>query len=116
MGEAYKDLVALLQGRDYFVLTTNVDHQFQRAGIEKERLFYTQGDYGLFQCSVPCHQETYDNKDMVERMVCEQKDMRVPSEFVPRCPRCGEPLVPHLRCDDTFVEDAGWHAAAERYD
>ena len=116
VGEAYKDLAALLQGRDYFVLTTNVDHQFQRAGIEKERLFYTQGDYGLFQCSVPCHQETYDNKDMVEAMVREQKDMRVPSELVPRCPRCGEPLVPHLRCDDTFVEDAGWHAATERYD
>lgn len=86
VGEAYKDLAALLQGRDYFVLTTNVDHQFQRAGIEKERLFYTQGDYGLFQCSVPCHQETYDNKDMVEAMVREQKDMRVPSELVPRCP------------------------------
>lgn len=94
VGEAYKDLAALLQGRDYFVLTTNVDHQFQRAGIEKERLFYTQGDYGLFQCSVPCHQETYDNKDMVERMVREQKDMRVPSGLVPRCSRCGEPLFP----------------------
>lgn len=116
VGEAYRDLVALLQGRDYFVLTTNVDHQFQRAGIEKERLFYTQGDYGLFQCSAPCHKETYDNRDMVEAMVKEQKDMRIPSALIPRCPHCGEPLVPNLRSDDTFVEDRGWHAAQKRYE
>ena len=116
VGKAYQDLVALLQGRDYFVLTTNVDHQFQRAGIDEARLFYTQGDYGLFQCSVPCHQETYDNKDMVEAMVREQKHQRIPSDLLPRCPRCGEPLVPNLRSGDSFVEDAGWHAAAERYD
>lgn len=116
VGKAYEDLAAVLQGRDYFVLTTNADHQFQRAGIEKAGLFYMQGDYGLFQCSRPCHQETYDNRDMVERMVREQKDMRVPSELLPRCPRCGEPLVPNLRIDDSFVEDEGWHAAQKRYE
>ena len=116
VGQPYLDLVQMLQGRDYFVLTTNVDHQFQRAGIDRDRLFYTQGDYGLFQCSKPCHQKTYDNEDLVRRMVAEQRDLRVPTELVPRCPRCGEPMVPNLRSDDTFVEDEGWHAAARCYD
>lgn len=92
---------------DYFVLTTNVDHQFQRAGFDKERLFYTQGDYGLWQCSVPCHQKTYDNEEIVQRMVNEQQDMRVPSELIPRCPKCGRPMTMNLRCDGSFVQDEG---------
>ena len=116
VGQPYLDLTHVLDGRDYFVLTTNVDHQFQRAGIDRDRLFYTQGDYGLFQCSRPCHQKTYDNEEQVRRMAERQRDLRIPSELVPRCPRCGEPMVPNLRCDDTFVEDEGWHAAAKRYD
>ena len=114
-GEAYRNLLRLVQGKDYFVLTTNVDHQFQKAGFAKERLFYTPGDYGLFQCSVPCHKKTYDNYEIVKLMVETQQDMRIPSELVPKCPVCGEPMSMNLRCDDTFVEDAGWHAAAERY-
>ena len=105
-------LLALVGERDCFVLTTNVDHQFQLAGFDKKRLFYTQGDYGLWQCSLPCHQETYDNEETVRRMAAEQRDMRVPSELVPRCPRCGRPMTMNLRCDGTFVEDEGWHAAA----
>lgn len=112
----YADLLTLVKEKDYFVLTTNVDHQFQRAGFEKERLFYTQGDYGLFQCSAPCCQKTYDNEDVVRQMVEQQKDMRVPSELVPHCPICGKPMTMNLRCDDTFVEDEGWHRAAERYE
>ena len=116
VGQPYLDLLDMLRGREYFVLTTNVDHQFQRAGIDRDRLFYTQGDYGLLQCSTPCHQETYDNEELVRQMAERQRDLRVPSELVPRCPRCGEPMVPNLRCDDTFVEDEGWHAAAKRYD
>ena len=111
----YAALLDLLEGRDYFVITTNVDHCFQRFGFDKSRLFYTQGDYGLWQCSGPCHPYTYDNKNAVHRMVAEQKDMRIPSDLVPRCPICGEPMVMNLRCDNTFVEDAGWHRAAERY-
>lgn len=110
----YDELLALVAGRDYFVLTTNVDHQFQLAGFEKERLFYTQGDYGLWQCSAPCHQETYGNEETVRRMVAEQRDMKVPSELVPRCPKCGRPMTMNLRCDDTFVQDEGWHRAAAR--
>ena len=111
----YDGLLRLVRDRDYFVLTTNVDHQFQLAGFDKKRLFYTQGDYGLWQCSKPCHQETYDNEEIVRRMFTEQKDMRVPSELVPYCPKCGRPMAMNLRCDDTFVQDAGWYAAAERY-
>ena len=111
----YAKLLRLLDGRDFFTITTNVDHQFQRAGIPKEQLFYTQGDYGLWQCSVPCHDKTYDNYDVVKRMIDEQRDMSVPSELVPHCPKCGEPMSMNLRADDTFVEDEGWHAAAERY-
>ncbi len=112
----YDALLALVRDKDYFVITTNVDHCFQKAGFDRGRLFYTQGDYGLFQCSRPCRQETFDNEDVIRRMVEEQRDMRVPSELVPVCPHCGRPMTMNLRSDDKFVEDAGWHAAAGRYE
>ena len=96
-GKPYADLLELVRGRNYFVLTTNVDHQFQLAGFDKARLFYTQGDYGLWQCSEPCHQATYDNEAVVRRMIAEQEDMRVPSELIPRCPKCGKPMTMNLR-------------------
>lgn len=115
-GKPYADLLALVSDRNYFVLTTNVDHQFQLAGFDQARLFYTQGDYGLWQCSKPCHQATYDNEAAVRWMIAEQADMRVPSELIPRCPRCGRPMTMNLRCDDTFVQDEGWYAAARRYE
>ncbi|MCD8011892.1 MAG: Sir2 silent information regulator family NAD-dependent deacetylase [Lachnospiraceae bacterium] len=115
IGKPYTDLLELVKDKDYFVLTTNVDHQFQLAGFDKKRLFYTQGDYGLWQCSKPCHDRTYDNEEAVRQMVKEQKDMKIPPELVPRCPICGAPMNVNLRCDDTFVEDEGWHLAAERY-
>lgn len=113
--DTYEKLLRLLEGKEYFVLTTNVDHRFQLAGFPKERLFYTQGDYGLWQCSVPCHAGTYDNYETVKRMMEEQRDMRAPSELVPRCPRCGAEMSMNLRADNTFVEDVGWHDAARRY-
>ena len=113
--DTYAKLLHLLDGKDFFVITTNVDHQFQRAGFPKGRLYYTQGDYGLWQCSEPCHDKTYDNFETVKRMIEEQRDMRVASELVPHCPVCGKPMTTNLRADDTFVEDAGWHAAASRY-
>ena len=112
----YDNLLKLVEGKDYFVLTTNVDHQFQLAGFDKKRLFYTQGDYGLWQCSEPCHQRTYDNEEIVRRMWAEQRDMKIPSELAPRCPVCGKPMIMNLRCDDTFVQDDGWYAAAQRYE
>lgn len=111
----YRVLLSLVKNKDYFVLTTNVDHQFQKAGFDKQRLFYTQGDYGLWQCSKACHNKTYDNESSVRRMVEQQQDMKIPSELIPHCPVCGAPMIMNLRCDDTFVQDEGWYAAAERY-
>lgn len=112
----YDELLKLVHDKDYFVLTTNVDHQFQLAGFDKERLFYTQGDYGLWQCSQPCCQKTWDNEETVRRMVAEQREMRVPMELVPHCPVCGRPMTMNLRCDSTFVQDEGWYAAYSRYE
>lgn len=112
----YANLLKVVKDRNYFVITTNVDHQFQMAGFDKERLFYTQGDYGLWQCSKPCHDSTYDNEQQVRKMVAEQNDMKIPSRLVPCCPVCGAPMTMNLRCDDTFVEDDGWHKAYERYE
>lgn len=112
----YSDLLQLVRDKDYFVITTNVDHCFQKAGFDKKRLFYTQGDYGLFQCSAPCCQETFDNEAAVREMAERQENMKVPAELLPVCPHCGSPMAMNLRSDDTFVEDEGWHRAAERYE
>ncbi len=111
----YEELFELVKDKDYFVLTTNVDHCFQKAGFDKKRLFYTQGDYGLFQCSEPCCQETFENEEIISQMMEQQKDMKIPTELIPRCPHCGKPLTMNLRSDDKFVEDEGWHQAAEHY-
>ncbi len=129
----YDDLFQLVKDKDYFVITTNVDHCFQKVGFDKKRLFYTQGDYGLFQCSEPCHSKTYDNEEIILAMVLLQgweidenndlilpeggtADIKVPSELLPTCPVCGKPMTMNLRSDNRFVEDEGWHLAAERYE
>ena len=112
----YENLLQLVQDKDYFVITTNVDHCFQKAGFDKMRLFYTQGDYGLFQCSEPCCQETFDNESVIRQMIERQENMKIPTELLPTCPHCGKPMTMNLRCDDTFVEDDGWRRAAERYE
>ena len=128
----YENLLNLVKNKDYFVITTNVDHCFQRSGFDKERLFYMQGDYGLWQCSEPCHKETYDNEEIIKKMVLSQgfqiKDgelqepedgeikLTVPTGLIPYCPHCGKPMSMNLRSDQTFVEDDGWHQAAERYE
>lgn len=131
--DVYQKLYELVKEKDYFVLTTNVDHCFQKTGFDKHRLFYTQGDYGLFQCSKPCHADTYDNEEIIRKMVEAQgyqigedgilnlpeqgsPKMKIPSELVPYCPKCGAPMSMNLRADDTFVEDEGWHRASERYE
>ncbi|MBO5057439.1 MAG: Sir2 silent information regulator family NAD-dependent deacetylase [Lachnospiraceae bacterium] len=116
IGKPYADLLEIVQDKDYFILTTNVDHQFQIAGFDKKRLFYTQGDYGLLQCSKACHDKTYDNEDVVRRMLAEQKNLKIPSELIPKCHLCGAPMTMNLRCDHFFVQDEGWYAAASRYE
>ena len=130
--DVYGNLKKIVEGKDYFVLTTNVDHQFQRAGFEKERLFYTQGDYGLFQSSCPTVAKTYDNQEIVEKMLeaqgfvrnnegifqlSEDKTLKmsIPTELIPICPDDGLPMAMNLRADENFVEDAGWKMAAKRY-
>lgn len=128
----HKKLLELLNGKDYFVLTTNVDHLFQKAGFDKHRLFYSQGDFGLWQCMDGCKSKTYDNEEQVRKMVEAQsfeitpdgelvlpKDTTaktsIPTELIPYCPECGKPLTMNLRSDDTFVQDKGWDMAAQRY-
>ena len=112
----YNNILSLVRNKDYFVLTTNVDHCFQKAGFDKERLFYTQGDYGLFQCSEPCHQKTYDNEKQIRAMWEFRDEMKISSELVPHCPVCGKPMSMNLRADDTFVTDEGWSKAANQYE
>ena len=116
VGKPYSDLLKAVSDKDYFVLTTNVDHRFQLAGFDKKRLFYTQGDYGLWQCSEPCCNETFDNENAVRTMVKEQCNMKIPDELIPICPHCNKPMAMNLRCDDSFVQDEGWYTAAERYE
>lgn len=111
----YKTLFDIVKEKDYFVLTTNVDYQFQKAGFEENRIFATQGDYGRIQCMKSCHPKTYDAIEMFEQMNKTRKDCLIPSYMVPRCPVCGEPMVMNLRCDQFFVEDEAWHEAAEHY-
>lgn len=115
-GKPYMDLLNIVKDKDYFVLTTNVDHQFQLAGFDKKRLFYTQGDYGLWQCSRACHDKTYDNEETVRLMIKTQKNMKIPSDLIPKCPVCGAPMTMNLRCDNSFVQDKGWYSAASRYE
>lgn len=115
-GKPYMDLLNIVKNKDYFVLTTNVDHQFQLAGFDKKRLFYTQGDYGLWQCSRACHDKTYDNEETVRLMIKTQKNMKIPSDLIPKCPVCGAPMTMNLRCDNSFVQDKGWYSAASRYE
>lgn len=115
-GKPYMDLLNIVKDKDCFVLTTNVDHQFQLAGFDKKRLFYTQGDYGLWQCSRACHDKTYDNEETVRLMIKTQKNMKIPSDLIPKCPVCGAPMTMNLRCDNSFVQDNGWYSAASRYE
>ena len=133
--DTYERLYNLVKDKDYFVITTNVDHCFQRSGFDKKRLFYTQGDYGLLQSFNPhgaSAHKTYENEEIMRKMLLAQGfeigenneliipegreiSMRIPTELIPYCPNDGEPMTMNLRSDDKFVEDEGWHQAAERY-
>ncbi len=115
VNKLYSKLFELVKNKNYFVITINVDHQFQLAGFDKNNLFYMQGDYGLFQCGIPCHSKTYDNKEIVIKMLHQQKDMKIPNSLIPKCPVCGNEMSMNLRTDSTFVEDEGWHLQAKAY-
>ncbi len=112
----YRELYELVSGKEHFVLTTNVDHQFWKAGFDDNNIFATQGDYGLIQCRKGCHKKTYDATELFLQMNRERKDCRIPASLVPRCPVCGGPMAMNLRCDPYFVEDEHWNEAAGRYD
>ena len=128
----YQKLLNIVKDKNYFVITTNVDHQFQKAGFDKKRLFYTQGDYGLFQSVNKDNKKTYDNEDIVYKMlesqgfeknekgiydILDEKkiSMSIPTELIPICPDDGSNMTLNLRADDNFVEDEGWHQASIRY-
>ncbi len=113
--ELYLKLMELAFSKDYFIITTNVEGQFAKAGVEKSRFFEVQGNYGWFQCANACHDKLYDNERIVEQMLSETKDCRIPSSLVPKCPVCGGDMEVNLRKDNYFVQDSNWHKAQDNY-
>lgn len=111
----YKNVFRLVESKNYFVLTTNVDHQFFLSGFDEKNVFATQGDYGLIQCQRGCHPKTYDAVKMFRQMDQARKNCMVPSYMVPKCPVCGGPMEMNLRCDQNFVEDEEWHKGEQRF-
>lgn len=112
----YRKLFQLVKDKDYFVITTNVDSQFMKAGFNQQRFFEVQGNYGEFQCSVPCRQLVYDNQDQIMAMLAASGDkLEIPSQLLPACPACGAPMTRHLRVDDSFVQDESWYQQQENY-
>ena len=116
VGKPYLDLLEIVKDKNYFVLTTNVDYQFQLAGFPEEKIFATQGDYGLWQCARACHNKLYPNKSQVSEMVKTQNDCKISSDLVPKCPVCGGQMENNLRADNFFVEDENWHKSCKRYE
>ena len=112
----YEELYDIVRTKLYFVLTTNADHQFYKAGFDENRIFATQGDYGYIQCLRGCHNKVYDDIELMKRMNDERKDCLIPTHMVPRCPVCGGPMTMNLRCDQYFVEDDAWHEAERKFD
>ncbi len=111
----YLQLLEMVKDKDYFVITTNVDEQFAKAGFAPEKIFATQGSYGKLQCATACHDSLYDNQNMVKEMLANTHNCRIPTHLIPRCPVCGGRMETHLRCDQYFVENKDWHDACQRY-
>ncbi|MBQ9686264.1 MAG: Sir2 silent information regulator family NAD-dependent deacetylase [Oscillospiraceae bacterium] len=111
----HRTLLDALKGKKLFLLSTNADHQFDKAGLPTEQIFATQGSYNLIQCQRGCHPKTYDAVERFREMELARKDGRIPTELVPKCPVCGGPMAMNLRCDNFFVEDENWHAAEDRF-
>ena len=101
----YEDLAKILKNKNYFVINTNVDGQYEKSDLDKERVFAPQGNYSLLQCSLPCSNDVYDDKEIIERMVKNMPDkFHIRTEDVPKCPHCGRFLIPNLRSGANFVE------------
>ena len=113
--ETHLNLLEIIKNKNYFVITTNVDGRFEEAKFDKEKLFKVQGDYSLFQCSLPCKQETFYNEKEIREMVKSRKDLKIPKELIPKCPHCGRNMSMNLRCDNTFVQDYNWYHSMDRY-
>ena len=113
--ETHLNLLEIIKNKNYFVITTNVDGRFEEAKFDKEKLFKVQGDYSLFQCSLPCKQETFYNEKEIREMVKSRKDLKIPKELIPKCPHCGRNMSMNLRCDNTFVQDDNWHYSMDKY-
>lgn len=113
--DVYQKLLKLVEDKEYFVLTTNVEHQFWINGFEDERIFATQGDYGLLQCGKACHDKLYDNEKQVFEWLDKTENFRIPTDLVPKCPVCGEEMDLNLRKDNYFVEDEKWHQMSVNY-
>ena len=113
--QLYLDLLQLAKRRKYFVITTNVEHQFFKAGFPAEKFFAVQGDYGFFQCAKGCHNKLYYNESLVKDMIAQTVDCKIPAELVPHCPVCGGPMDVNIRKDNYFVEDEAWYDASNRY-
>lgn len=111
----YKKIYKLVETKEHFVLTTNVDHQFLLSGFDEENVFATQGDYGLIQCKRGCHPKTYDAVKRFKQMDAARRDCSIPSYMVPKCPVCGGPMEMNLRSDQYFVEDEAWHKSEKRF-
>ena len=110
----YRLLWDVVKQKDYFVITTNVDAQFEKAGFDKDRIFATQGDYAYFQPQSGSPRELYPNQQWVDQVLPLIKDCRIPTALIPYTPE-GKPVSMNLRSDNTFVEDYHWHEQSSRY-
>lgn len=114
--ELYRSLLRLVADKEYFVITTNVESQFEKAGFPKEKIFEVQGNYAYLQCAVACHDTLYNNEQLVKQMLTETYDCKIPTELIPKCPVCGGPMDVNLRHNEFFVQDKAWYQANDRYD
>ena len=114
--ETYLNLYNIVKNKNYFVITTNVDGRFADSKFDKDKIFAVQGDFSLFQCSKPCRQKTFYNEKYIREMIKYKKEMKIPTELIPKCPYCGRNMSMNLRADDTFVQDKNWHNQKSKYE
>lgn len=113
--KTYKDLFSIVKNKNYFVITTNVDGQFLKAGFDKDKVFEVQGSLSKIQCAKACHNKLYDDLNLVNKMLKEDKNCKIPSNLVPTCPVCHGKMEVNLRKDEYFIEDDYWHAHSNNY-